>query len=90
MKRITWTVVLLAVGLLAAGCTKVETDDNPGPASGAQPADPAVPGQPAENEGDAKSEKGVAGAIGTALLKGITGGSESEKDRPDEAPEFEP
>ena len=45
--------------------------------------------QPAENEGDAKSEKGVAGAIGRALLKGIAGGSESEKDPPGEAPEFE-
>ena len=60
------------------------------PAAGLGPAEqPAVSEtaqQPAEDGGDGKREQRVAGAIGRALLKGITGGSESEKNDPSEAP----
>jgi hypothetical protein len=100
--------MLSAVALIAVGCTKVETDNTPDPASDAQPdgpapAEPAIdpgpafpeqpaePGTaqgPAEGEGDGNREQGVAGAIGRALLKGIGGGSDSQQDRPGEAPGF--
>ena len=101
MKRTTWTVMLSAVALIAVGCTKVETGNTPNPASDTQPAadtGPPFPEQPlgsetlqtpVEDEGNGGRKQGVARAIGRALLKGIGGGSESEKEDPAEAPPFE-
>ena len=99
MKRIAWIAMLSVAALIAAGCAKVETENTPDPANDVQPVDagPAEPPagsetaqEPGEDDGQPKDEQRVPGAIGRALLKGITGGSESDKDDPGEAPEYEP
>lgn len=99
MKRITWTAMLSVAALIAAGCAKVETENTPGPASDTQPVDalPAEPPpgsetaqEPGEDDSQPKGEQRVPGAIGRALLKGIAGGSESDKGDPGEAPPYKP
>jgi hypothetical protein len=53
-------------------------------------ADSGTAQQPAENDSGKKPEGGVHGAIGKALLKGITGGSGAKKNEAEEAPKLEP
>lgn len=99
MKRIAWIAMLSVAALIAAGCTKVETENTPDPTSDTQPVDagPAEPPagsetaqEPPGDDGQPEDEQRVPGAIGKALLKGIAGGSESDKDEPGEAPEYKP
>ncbi len=99
MKRIAWIAMLSVAALIAAGCTETETDNTLDPASDTQPADagPAEPPagsgtaqEPGEDDSQPKDKQRVPGAIGRALLKGIAGGSESDKDDPGEAPAYKP
>ena len=64
------------------------------PAGGFGVTKPAVdsgtPQQPAENDGGKKPQGRVAGAVGKALLKGITGGSGAKKNEAEQAPKSEP
>jgi hypothetical protein len=46
--------------------------------------------QPAENQSGKKPQGRVPGAVGKALLKGITGGSGAKKNEAEEAPKLEP
>lgn len=88
MKRIAWIAMLSVAALIAAGCAKVETENTPDPPE--PPAGSETGQEPGEEDSQPKGEKGVPSAIGRALLKGIAGGSESDKDDPGQAPEFEP
>lgn len=89
MKRITWIAMLSVAALIAAGCTKVETQNGPDSETEVQPAGSATPQEPGKENGG-EGAKAVPGAIGKALLKGLAGGSESDKDDPGQAPEYEP
>jgi len=66
----------------------------PKPAEGLGATKPAVdsgtPQQPAENDSGNKPQGSVPGAVGKALLKGITGGSAPKKNEAEEAPKVEP
>ena len=70
MKRIGWIAMLLGVVLVFAGCGKPE-EKQPPPAV-------EVPEVPENVDADK-----VTGAVGKALLKGISGGAESEPGQPD-------
>ena len=101
MKRIGWIAMFLGAALIVGGCSNTETQapdkkpvkQEPAKKQPAQqkPADeqsaaPKPTGSPAGNAGAKEDGGKVAGAVGRALLKGITGNS--EKDDPGKAPEY--
>ena len=89
MKRIGWTAMLLAVALLTAGCSNSDTngDSKNGKSNSAAGTDSLPPPVDVEVPENVDGEK-VTGAVGKALLKGLSGGPSESKT--DDAPKFDP
>ncbi len=96
MKRIGLMIALLGAVLWIAGCEKPKQAKPVPPVQAAPKAQPdkqpdKQPDQasaPAEGEPDGKK---VAGAVGSALFKGFTGGSSDDRpEPPGEAPPYQP
>jgi hypothetical protein len=103
MRRIGLAIVLLGVMLWITGCGESEPAKPAGPAEPAPEAQPKEqpPEQPSEqppekpDEASAPAKTGpdgkkITGAVGSALLKGLTGGSGDEAPPPGTAPPFRP
>ena len=103
MKRIGWIAMLLCAALVITGCSKSDDEngkpagDDSAPAAGSatgggsgtagESADLGAATEAAAKPTAGKGGKKVAGAVGNALWKSVTGDTDKD-DELDKAPEF--